>query len=51
MHLNRMFRSCHREQEAVLCELLNRAYASGLGRDRNERLKRQPAQTARWSEF
>jgi class I lanthipeptide synthase len=35
MHLNRIFRSCHREQEAVLCELLNRAYASRLGQARN----------------
>ena len=32
MHLNRMFRSCHREQEAVLCELLSRTYAARLGR-------------------
>jgi thiopeptide-type bacteriocin biosynthesis protein len=36
MHLNRMFRSCHREQEAVLCELLNRTYAAKLGRDKIE---------------
>jgi thiopeptide-type bacteriocin biosynthesis protein len=36
MHLNRMFRSRHREQEAVLCELLNRTYAAGIGRNRNE---------------
>ena len=36
MHLNRMFRSCHLEQEAVLCELLNRSYASRLGRGENK---------------
>ena len=36
MHLNRMFRSCHLEQEAVLCELLNRSYASRLDEERAE---------------
>lgn len=31
MHLNRMFRTRHHEQEAVVCELLRRAYASAGG--------------------
>jgi lantibiotic biosynthesis protein len=37
MQLNRIFRSCHREQEAVLCELLNRTYASRLNRAKDQR--------------
>jgi thiopeptide-type bacteriocin biosynthesis protein len=32
MHLNRMFRSRHHEQEAVVCDLLSRTYASMLAR-------------------
>lgn len=32
MHLNRMFRTRHHEQEAVVCELLRRACASALAR-------------------
>jgi hypothetical protein len=36
MHFNRMFRSRHQEQEAVVCELLSRAYASALARSAKE---------------
>jgi thiopeptide-type bacteriocin biosynthesis protein len=32
MHFNRMFRSRHQEQEALVCELLSRAYDSELAR-------------------
>jgi thiopeptide-type bacteriocin biosynthesis protein len=32
MHLNRMFRSRHHEQEAVVCDLLSRTYASMIAR-------------------
>ena len=33
MHLNRMLRSCHHEQEAVLFDLLVRSYAAELARE------------------
>jgi thiopeptide-type bacteriocin biosynthesis protein len=33
MHLNRMLRSCHHEQEAVLFDLLVRSYAAKLARE------------------
>jgi thiopeptide-type bacteriocin biosynthesis protein len=32
MHLNRMFRSRHQEQERMVCEFLSRTYASVLAR-------------------
>lgn len=34
MHWNRMLRSCHHEQEAVLCDLLVRTYAAQLAREK-----------------
>ncbi|HLW55268.1 MAG TPA: lantibiotic dehydratase [Candidatus Angelobacter sp.] len=37
MHLNRIFRACHLEQEAVLCDLLARACASKLAQERRTR--------------
>jgi lantibiotic biosynthesis protein len=33
MHFNRVLRSCHLEQEAVLCDLLVRTYASQLAKE------------------
>jgi thiopeptide-type bacteriocin biosynthesis protein len=36
MHLNRILRSRHLQQEAVLCDLLSRTYASKLARRGNE---------------
>jgi thiopeptide-type bacteriocin biosynthesis protein len=34
MHLNRILRSCHLEQEAVICDFLARTYAARLARGR-----------------
>jgi thiopeptide-type bacteriocin biosynthesis protein len=34
MHLNRLLRSCHLEQEAILCGFLGRIYATRLARQR-----------------
>jgi len=34
MHLNRILRSCHLEQEAVICDFLARTYAARLAREK-----------------
>lgn len=36
MHLNRILRSCHLEQEAVICDFLTRMYAARMAREKPE---------------